>query len=123
MPAFLQPGSELAGSGGLAGALQAGHQHYAGWLAGKFQLGGIFAQDLDQLVADDLYYLLGGRERGHHLGAQRLSLHLLGELLHHLDVDVSFQQRQADLAHGLADIFFAERALAAQVLESALKFI
>src|SRR5205823_2869124 len=45
------------------------------------------------------------------------------ELLDDFDVNVRFEQRQADLAHGLADIFFRQRSLAAQVLKGALEFV
>ena len=42
------------------------------------------------------------------------------EFLDDLEVDVGFKQRQANLAQGLLNVFFGERALAAQVLECAL---
>ena len=60
--ALLQPGRELARGGGLAGALQAGHQNDGGRLRGEPELGSVFAQERDQLVAHDLDDLLGGGE-------------------------------------------------------------
>ena len=39
-----------------------------------------------------------------------------------VEVDVGFEQRDADFAQGFGDVFFGERALAAKVLEGALQF-
>ena len=73
MAALLEPVRQLAGGGGLAGTLQAGHEHDGRRLRGELQLGGVFAEDGDQLVANDLDDLLGGRERGHDFLAERPS--------------------------------------------------
>ena len=60
MAAFLEPLRELARGGGLAGALQASHQHDGGRLRRKSDLGSVFAKDIDQLVMNDLHHLLSG---------------------------------------------------------------
>ena len=69
--ALLEPGGQLAGGGGFAGALQAGHQDDRGRLRGELEAGRVFAEQGDQLVADDLDDLLGGRERGERLRCRR----------------------------------------------------
>ena len=67
--ALFEPGGELAGGGGFAGALQAGHENDGGRLGGEFEARRVFAEEGDQLVADDLDDLLGGRERGEDFSA------------------------------------------------------
>ena len=48
-------------------------------------------------------------------------LDVIDELAHDLEVDVGFEQRQADLAHGLVDVGLAQLAVAAQLAEDALQ--
>ena len=79
-------------------------------------------RSVDQLVADDLDDLLGGRERGEHFGADGFGADVLDELADDVEVDVGFEQGDADFAQGFGDVFFGERALAAEVLEGALQF-
>ncbi len=40
-----------------------------------------------------------------------------------VEVDVGFEQGDADFAQGFGDVFFSERALAAEGLEGALEFV
>ncbi len=120
MAAFFEPCGQLARCGRLAGALQSGHQDHRGRLRGESEAGRVLAQQRDQLVADDLDDLLGGRERGQHFGADGLDADLLDQVADHVEVDVGFEQRHANLAQGVADVLFGERALAAKALEGAL---
>ena len=122
MSAILQPVRQLAGGGGLAGTLQAGHEHDGGRLRGELQLGRVFAENLDQFVAHDLDDLLARRKRGHDFLADGLGLNLVDELLDDFEVDVGFEQREADFAQRLLDIFFGEDGLSAEGLERALQF-
>ena len=70
--ALFEPGGELAGGGGFAGALQAGHEDDGGRLRGEFEAGRVFAEEGDELVANDFDDLLGGRERGEDFSADGL---------------------------------------------------
>ena len=70
--ALFEPGGELAGGGGFAGALQAGHEDDGGGLGGEFEAGGVGAEGGDELVADDFDDLLGGVEGGGDFGAEGL---------------------------------------------------
>ncbi len=79
------------------------------------------AHERDELLVDDLHDLLGRREALHDLGAQGALLHVAHELAHDLEVDVGFEQRQADLAHGLVDVGLAQLAVTAQLAEDALQ--
>ncbi len=123
MSALLEPVRQLARGGGLTGTLQAGHQHDRRRLRGELQLGRVFAQDVDQFVADDLDHLLGRRERGQNFLADSLLADVVDEFLDDLEVDVGFQQRHADFFERFADVFFGQRALSAQVLKCTLQFI
>ena len=78
---------------------------------------------VDQLVADDLDDLLGGRERGKHFSADGFGADVLDEVVDDVEVDVGFEQGDADFAQGFGDVFFSERALAAKDLEGALQFV
>ena len=120
---LFEPGGELAAGGGFAGALQAGHENDGGRLRGKFEAGGVFAEEGDQLVANDLDDLLGGRERGEDLSADGFDADLLDEVAGDVEVDVGFEQGSADFAQGFGDVFFSERALAAEGFEGALEFV
>ena len=118
-----EPARQLAGGGGLAGALQADDHDDAGRLVGEAQLGLVAAEHLDQFVADDLDDLLGGRERGEHFLAHGLFLDGFDELLDDPEMDVGFEQRHADLAQGGLHVLGREFALAAQVLEDPLQLV
>ena len=101
-PPFLQPCGELAGGGGFAGALQAGHQDDRRRLRGELEARGVLAEERDQFVAHDLDDLLGRRERGQHFLADGLVADVLDQVLDDVEVDVGFEQRDADFAQGLA---------------------
>ena len=118
----LQPIGELAGGGGLARALQTGHQDDSRRLRSEFQLGCIFAESLDQFVAEDLDDLLAGRKGGHHLRSDGFGADAVDEVFDDLEIDVRFKQRQTNLLQRLIDIFFREDGLPAQGLEGALEF-
>ena len=100
--------------------MQTGHQNHRGRLRGEFEARRVLAQERNQLVADDLDDLLGGREGGEHLGPHGFNANLLDQVADYVEVDVGFEQGHANLAQGLADGFFGERALAAEGLEGAL---
>ena len=123
MTALLEPGGQLAAGGGLARALQAGHQDDGGRLRGKLESSRVLAQQRDQLVAHNLDDLLGGRERRQHLGAHGLGADVLDQLADDVEVYVGFEHRHADFAQGFLNVFFGQRALAAEVLEGALEFV
>ena len=121
--ALLEPCGQFAGGGGFAGALQAGHENHGGRLGGEFEAGRIFAEHCDELVAHDFNDLLGGGKRGEYLGADGLDANVLDEVADDVEVDVGFKQGYADFAESFRDVFFRERALAAEGLEGALKFV
>ena len=121
MVLLLQAVGQLRGGRRLAGALQA-HQHDdVGDAAAQDELAVGAAQQLGQLVEHDLDDVLRRRQRVEHLGVEAALLRARDERLHHLEVDVRFQKRHADLAHGVVDIVLGQAALAAQPAEYALQ--
>ena len=123
MSALLQPVRQLARRGRLAGTLQARHQHDGRRLRGEFELGRVFAEDVDQLIANDLDHLLGGRQRGQHLLADSLLADVFDQLFDDFEVDIGFQQRHANFLERFADVLFGQRALPSQVLKGALQLV
>ena len=117
MPLALEPARELAGQRRLAGALQAGEHDHRRRLLGEPQPAGLAAEDVDQLLVDDLDDLLGGVERARDLRALGPLLDPVDEGAHHRQRDVRLQQRDADLARGGVDVGVGEAALAAQVAQ------
>jgi hypothetical protein len=113
----LHPLRELAGEGGLAGALEAGEHDHGGRVLGPVQLAGLAAEHLHQLVVDDLDDLLGGVERLGDLLAEGPLADLGGEAAHHGDRDVGVEQGSTDLADRLVDVRLGEAAVATQALE------
>ncbi len=118
---LLQAIRELGGGSRLARALKADEHDDVRDAAREDELGIGASQKLGQLVEHDLHDVLRGRERIEHLGGETALLRAGAELLHHLEVDVRFQKRQADLAHGGVDVVFGEAALAAQAGEDVLQ--
>ncbi len=81
------------------------------------------AEDVHELVADDFDDLLGGIERGGDFGAEGLGADVVDDLAGDIEVDVGFEERGADLAEGVVDVFVGEGALAAEVFEGALELV
>jgi hypothetical protein len=114
-----QAQSELAGGGGLARALQAGHQDHGRRVEREVQpLGLAFAaQHLDQAVVGDLDHLVGGADRADHRLARGLFLGLGDEIADHRQGDVGLEQGDAHLAQGLIDVLLGQHATTAETVE------
>ena len=108
---------DLAGGGGLAGALQADHHDDDGRRRVQVDGDAFLAQHGDEFVMDDLDHHLAGLDRLQHLGADGLFADLVGEFLDDLERDVGFQQRTAHLAHRRGDILLRQRATASEAAE------
>ena len=113
----LQPERELAGQGGLAGALQTGEHDHRRRPLGEPQQPGLAAEDVDQLLVDDLDDLLGRVQGAGELGARGPLLDRGDEVLDHAEVDVGLQQRDPDLPRRGVDVGLGQPALATQALE------
>jgi hypothetical protein len=120
---FFEPLGELAAGGGFTGALEAGHEDDGGRLGGFLEAGGVFAEDVDEFVVDDFDDLLGGREGGGDLFAEGADADVLDELVDDGEIDVGFEEGEADLAECVGDVLVGDGALAAEGLEGALEFV
>ena len=67
---------------------------------------------------DDLDDHLAGFDRFDHLGADGLGADRFGERTHDVQRDVGFEQRAADLAHGLGDVGIRQGAAARELVEN-----
>ena len=112
-----QPASELSGQGGLTGALETGEHDDRGTAVGPVDLPGLAAQDLDELLVDDLDNLLTRVEGLGACGVDRLLAHRGGEGTHNGQGDVGLQEGAADLGDRGVDVGLGETTLAAQLVE------
>jgi hypothetical protein len=80
------------------------------------------AEDRDQLVAYNLDDLFGRGKGGEDLTAEGLLLNTVQQLADNFEVNVGFEQGQADLTQGVLEISFGELPLAAEVLKNPLEF-
>ena len=112
---------ELGAGGGLAGALQAGHQDHGRAAGGEGELAPGPAHQPGQLLVDDLDHLLARVEALQHLGAEAALLQRRGEGFDDLEVDVRLEQREPDLAHRRIDVGLAQLAARANVGERRLQ--
>jgi hypothetical protein len=117
-----EPAPELGRRGGLARALEAGHQHDRGQARGGLDARrGLAAEERHHLVADDADHGLRGGEALQDVLARRARAHALEELLHDPEVDVGFEQREADVAERRVHLALVEGAVAAEGPEHALE--
>jgi hypothetical protein len=108
---------ELARERGLAGTLEASEHDDGRRGLRELQPALLAAEDLHELLVDDLHDLLGRVERLAHLIAERPLAHGRRELLDDLERDIRLEEGATDLANGAVNVGRAELALAAEVLE------
>ena len=116
--------AQLGGVGGFTVTLQAAHhQHGLAFVFDAQILGLIAAHQLGQFLVDDLDDLLGGGQAFHDLLPHGTLRDLSAEVFGNFVVDIGFQQRHADFAHGSLDVRLGEFAFAAQFFEYAIQAI
>ena len=118
-----QPLRQLAGGRRLARALQTQQQDDARPLVARLQPAFGVAEERDHLVAHDLDDLLRRRQAAKHILPERPIAHAVDERLDDLEVDVGFEQREADLAERRLHVLRRQPCLAPQGLENVLKAI
>jgi hypothetical protein len=120
---LLQKARELPAGGRLPRALEARHQDHGRGRRRKRHLARGLPHQRRQLLVHDLHDLLARVEALHHLVPERAFLHGVGELLDDAEVDVRLEQREADLAHRLADVVLVQLAARADVGEGRLELV
>ncbi|CAH0282124.1 hypothetical protein SRABI128_03676 [Microbacterium sp. Bi128] len=113
----LEPFGELAGQGGLAGALEARQHNDGGSGLGQADPAGLAAEDLDEFLVDDLHDLLARVQRPGDLGAEGTLAHAAGEFPDHGNSDIGVQEGTPDLADCGVNVRLGQAALATQILE------
>ncbi|MCY1174563.1 hypothetical protein D9M73_147700 [compost metagenome] len=115
--ALFKKARQLAGGGGLTGALQARHQHDSrrGGVQCEVFVGR--AHQAFQLGLDDLHEGLARRQAARHLGADSAFLDRIDEVLDHRQGDVGFEQRHAHFAQGVFDVVFSQLGLAGDMAQ------
>jgi hypothetical protein len=102
---LLQVLGQLADGGGLARALQAGHQDHRRRRHVEVQVARLRAHHRGQLVAHDLDQGLARRQALQHFLADRAHLDALDQRLHHRQRDVGLEQGDAHLAQVASRMF------------------
>ena len=118
----LEERSQLAREGSLTRTLQTRDEHHGG-RAVQTDVGGRAAHERGQFVAHDLGHHLPGLDRAQHVLPQGLLLHLIGERLGYLVIDVGVDQRTADLLERLGDVDFGNAAFALEEPERPFELI
>jgi hypothetical protein len=113
---------ELAGRRRFARALQPAHHD-----DGRARLDHVNArvdraEQVEQLVVDDLHHQLPRLEALDDLLADGLLHDVVHEVVDDLEVDVGLEQRGADLAHRFADVFFGDLSTPGKAAEDAGEF-
>jgi hypothetical protein len=117
----LQSPRQLGRGGRFPGAVQPHEQDDRRWDRRDGQPLVPTAQQLDQLVVQQLHQLLTRGNRGQPRHAQRPLLQPAGQLAHHVEVDVRLQEDAPDLAHPFADDVLGEHASLTPGTQGALK--
>ena len=78
------------------------------------------AENLDQLIANDLYDLLARTQTLQYFRTDSFRPHSIGELFDDLEIHVRFEKCHADLFQGFLDVKLRQPAFTAQILEDAL---
>ena len=113
----LQQPRELPRRRRLPGTLKAGEHDDRRRLRRPRQRRRRAAEDLDQLVVDDLHDRLRRRERLAYLFAHRALAHPADERAHDVRVHVGLEQREPDLAQDFVDLLLGKTAAAAEAAE------
>ncbi len=123
MAVLRQPSREFPGGGGLTGTLQPYDQEDAGRIVGKPQLRFMAAEDLDQFLIDDADNLLRRRKGLQNFLPQRTFFDAFDKLFNDFEIDVGFEQRDADFTERRLHVFGSQASFAAHVFENTLQFV
>ena len=112
---------ELAAGGGLARALQTGHQDHGGRHGGEIERVVVFAHQPGELAVHHADQGLPRVQVGYDFLAERGLFDLGDEFLDHRQRNVGLEQGHAHFAQGILDVAFGQARLAAQSLDDAGK--
>ena len=104
---------------GFARALKADEHDDRGWLGRALYARRLAAQEVDQLLIDNVDDLLRGIDRADDFVAEATRLDRLDEVARDPVVDVRLEQGEADLTQGLIEVLLGQGAAAAELAEDA----
>ena len=113
---------KLSTEGGLTRTLQTAHQD-DGRMTFELQRSFLASHQLSQLVVNQLYHQLTRLYSREHIHTKCLFLHLVGEFLSYLEVDVGVEQSTAYVLHGLCHVDFGYLTLTLQNFEGSFQSI
>ena len=114
---------QLGGGGGLARALQAGHQDHGGRLRRQVDIAHALAHGGGQLTVDDTDQRLARRERAHDFLTQGFFLDACNEVAHHRQRHIGLEQGHAHFAQHVLHIRLGDAGLATHFLDQAGEFV
>ena len=114
---LLEPARELRDGRRLARALEAGDQHHRRGRHVEGEPGAAPSHQRGQFVPDHPHQRLARGQARDHVLAHGARPHPFGELAHHRQRDVRFEQRRPDLAQRLLDVVLGEPAAATQPIQ------
>ncbi len=120
---LLQKAAQFTAGGGFAGPLKA--DHHQGHRRFGRKIEGIVltaAHHGDQFVVNNPDNLLAGGQALENFRSNRLDTDIFDEVLDDLEVDVSFQERQAHFTQGVLDVLLGHDPLAAEFFKDRFKF-
>ena len=112
---FFQAQGELAGGGGLAGAVEPAEDDAGRGV--EVEGGAVAAEESGEFVVEDFDDLFAGFDGFEDLLAEGLLLDVFDEGLCDLVFDVGFEEGEADFPEGRGDVFFRDFADPAEVAE------
>jgi hypothetical protein len=112
-----QMSTELASQGGLPRSLESRQHHHGGRGLRHAQRSSVTAQDLDELLVDDLDDLLRWIQCPQDFRPSRAFPDRIGEVAHHGEGDVGLEKCGSDLAHGDVDVLLSQAPLTPEASE------
>ena len=114
---------QLATGGGFTRPLQTAKHNRNGRAGSQIQLVVLTATHQQaQFITNDLDHLLTRGQTLQNIMTNSTFTHRSHKVFDHLEVNVCFQQCQADLTHSLLNIVFSQTTTAAKLLEYSIKF-
>ncbi len=118
----LQIAGEFRQGSCFAGALQTDQHDHHGRSGLEIDVLVFAAEKPNHLITDDFDKLLLGRKALQNLLAHRLGFDGFEKSLNDLDVDIGFQEREANIAQRIIDVLLGDLALTPKPLKGQLEF-
>lgn len=112
---FFQAVGEFGGGCGFSGAVEAAEENAGGGI--EVERGGIAAEELGEFVVEDFDDLFARFDGFEDIDAEGFFFDAGDEIFGDGELDVGFEESDADFAQGIGDVGFGDAAYAAEVAE------